>query len=81
MSLDPGTFSSFYDTHSPAVYRAALGIVRDPALAEDVVQETFVRAYTATDDIVIPAAWLGTVARRLAIDEVRDTPADLPIVK
>ena len=71
MSLDPGAFSSFYTANAPGVYRAALGIVRDPALAEDVVQETFVRAYTATDDIVSPAAWLGTVARRLALNELR----------
>jgi len=62
MTLDPSAFDTLYADHASAVYRSALGIVRDPDAAADVVQETFVRAYTATDEIVSPAAWLATVA-------------------
>ena len=71
MTLDPSAFDTLYADHASAVYRSALGIVRDPDAAADVVQETFVRAYTATDEIVSPAAWLATVARRLALNELR----------
>ena len=71
MSLDAGTFDAFYDAHAASVYASALRIVHDPGLAEDIVQETFVKAYTADGEIEHPAAWLGTVARRAAIDEVR----------
>ncbi len=35
------------DEHAPAIYRVALSIVRDPALAEDVVQETIIKAWQA----------------------------------
>jgi RNA polymerase sigma-70 factor (ECF subfamily) len=71
MTLDPSAFDTLYADHASAVYRSALGIVRDPDAAADVVQETFVRAYVATDEIVSPAAWLATVARRLALTELR----------
>ena len=33
------------DEHAAAIYRVAIGIVRDPALAEDVVQETIIRVW------------------------------------
>lgn len=71
MALDPVAFDALYGAHADAVYRSALGIVRDPDAASDVVQETFIRAFSATDEIAAPGAWLATVARRLAIDEVR----------
>lgn len=71
MALDPLAFDALYTAHADAVYRSALGIVRDPDAASDVLQETFIRAFSATDEIAAPAAWLSTVARRLAIDELR----------
>jgi RNA polymerase sigma-70 factor (ECF subfamily) len=35
------------DRHAAVVYRLALSIVRDPALADDVVQETMIKAWRA----------------------------------
>jgi RNA polymerase sigma-70 factor, ECF subfamily len=68
-------------THSDAVYRLARSIVRDSALADDVVQETLVKAWRALPDFEgdIPRAWLMKVAHNTAIsllrarrDQVRD---------
>lgn len=41
----PPTFESLYAQHAPAVHRAANAILRDAALAEDVVQEVFERVW------------------------------------
>jgi RNA polymerase sigma-70 factor (ECF subfamily) len=35
------------DQHAAVVYRLALSIVRDPSLADDVVQETLIKAWRA----------------------------------
>jgi RNA polymerase sigma-70 factor (ECF subfamily) len=51
----------------PDVYRFAFWLARDRAVAEDVVQETFMRAWRAIDSLAEPAAarpWLLTIARR-----------------
>jgi RNA polymerase sigma-70 factor (ECF subfamily) len=49
------------------VFRFALFLARDGAIAEDVVQETFVRAWRAIDSLADPDAvrpWLLAIARR-----------------
>lgn len=60
--------------YSRMVYRIAYSVLRDPAEAEDVTQETFLRAlrygrkFAAVDD---PKAWLARVAWRLAVERRR----------
>jgi RNA polymerase sigma factor (sigma-70 family) len=62
------------------VYGLALTIVRDPAAAEDVAQETFVRVWRNAESFdprrgrVVP--WLLTIARNLAVDAGRMRRAD-----
>lgn len=63
------------------VYGIALGITRDPGLAEDVAQEAFVRAWRAAATYDARrgsvATWLLTITRNVAIDAMRtrrDTP-------
>ncbi|WP_205739809.1 sigma-70 family RNA polymerase sigma factor [Georgenia sp. SYP-B2076] len=57
------------------VYGLALSVTRDPALAEDVSQEVFVRAWRAAASYDIRRAsvltWLLTITRNAAIDAVR----------
>src|ERR1700691_2729358 len=51
----------------PDVYRFAFWLARNRAVAEDVVQETFMRAWRAIDSLAEPGAvrpWLLTIARR-----------------
>lgn len=66
-----------YDEHATALWRYAVRLTGDPARAEDVVQETLLRAWQhpeVTDDRErSPRAWLFTVARNMIIDEQRSS--------
>jgi RNA polymerase sigma-70 factor, ECF subfamily len=55
------------------VYRVARSIVRDASLADDVVQETMVKAWRALPEFDgdIPRAWLMKVAHNTAISLLR----------
>ncbi|WP_411431513.1 sigma factor, partial [Aeromonas enteropelogenes] len=49
------------------LYRYAYWLTRDPAVAEDLVQETFLRAWKAIDTLLDDKAaksWLITILRR-----------------
>ena len=72
---DTAAAASFIRRHQARVYGLALSIVIDPALAEDVSQEAFTRAWrhAATYDArrgSVPT-WLLTITRNLAIDALR----------
>lgn len=65
-------FEKIYRLHYAAVYRYALSLTRDPHIAEDLVQETFVKALLSLDagrDSM--AAWLHVVCRNLWYDQCR----------
>ncbi|MBK5224161.1 MAG: sigma-70 family RNA polymerase sigma factor [Acidimicrobiia bacterium] len=66
--------------HGDAVYRLARSVVHDSALADDVVQETMVKAWRALPDWgdgEIPRAWLMKVARNTAISLLRTRRDDV----
>lgn len=68
------------DRHAAAVYRVALSVVHDPALADDVVQETMIKAWRRSPvgpDEEIPRNWLLKVARNTAISVLRTRREDL----
>jgi len=64
-----------HDEHAPALWRYVVGLTHDPAMAQDVVQETLFRAWrrpAVLDQSESSArAWLFTVARNLVIDDRR----------
>src|ERR1700758_5416067 len=66
-----------YDEHAAALWRYAMRLTGDQARAEDVVQETLLRAWQhpeVTDDNGRSVrAWLFTVARNMIIDERRSS--------
>lgn len=80
---DPAVSAAFVRRFQGAIFGMAVGITRDPALAEDVCQEVFVRAWGAAGGYDIRRAsvltWLLTITRNAAIDAVRarrSTPTD-----
>ncbi|MFI5843268.1 sigma-70 family RNA polymerase sigma factor [Catenuloplanes sp. NPDC051500] len=69
------TMTALHDTHARDVLRFLRALTRDPDLAEDLLQETMLRAWrhldTLPDDETGTRRWLLTVARRLVIDAAR----------
>jgi RNA polymerase sigma-70 factor (ECF subfamily) len=60
--------------YQPVVFRAACLILRDEAAAEDVAQETFIRAYRAAPKLQPGAeirAWLYRISTNLALNHLR----------
>ncbi len=72
---DEGALAELYDRYGRPAYGLALRIVRDPALAEDAVQEAFLTLWrTATSfrsDRAKPSTWILTLVHRRAVDVVR----------
>lgn len=71
---DLDAFEAFYRRYEAAVYRTAYGLVRDAMAAEDVVTETFLRAYGARgrlDPERSPVPWLQRIAINLALNHLR----------
>jgi RNA polymerase sigma-70 factor, ECF subfamily len=78
---DESAFAKLYDLVAPTLHGAVLGIVRNPALAEEVTQEVFVEAWRIAPrfDPALGSArsWLVTIARRRAVDRVRSVQASV----
>ncbi|OAT79981.1 RNA polymerase subunit sigma [Desulfotomaculum copahuensis] len=71
-ALPAGRFKELFDSHYPAVYRRAACILGNPAAAEDVAQETFLKLYQAPPvNQENLAGWLARVATNLAYNHLR----------
>ena len=72
---DPQALAELYDRYGPLVFRLILRMVRDNGIAEDLVQETFLRVWNRIggfdSDRGAVGPWLLAVARNRAIDYLR----------
>jgi len=67
-------FDRLMTLYGDRVYRKAYGMVKDPHLAQDVAQETFLKAYRHLDTVSDErraGAWLNKIAANAAIDLMR----------
>lgn len=82
VETDLEAFGELIRRHQDFVYGAAMRIVRNPVLAQDVAQDAFVRAYKALPEFRGQAAvrsWLYRIATNLALNAVqrrKEYPAD-----
>jgi RNA polymerase sigma-70 factor (ECF subfamily) len=76
---DEAAFARLYDATSPRVFGLAVRIVRDPAQAEEVAQESYLEIWrtAARFDPARGSAisWMLTIAHRKAVDRVRSAEA------
>ena len=72
---DPQALAELYDRHGRTAYSLVLRVVRDKAIAEDLVQETFLRVWNRVHSIDPEKGalgpWLLAIARNRAIDYLR----------
>jgi RNA polymerase sigma-70 factor (ECF subfamily) len=72
---DESAMASLFDRYSKVVYSVALRVLRDPASAEDVLQEVFMQIWRNPDGFVATrgslGGWLAVVARNRSIDALR----------
>lgn len=82
-------FEALVNALSPELFRYAYGLCRNRQQAEDLVQETYLRAWRARDalrDIQAARSWLYTILRREFLRDIAHTrpeavdPADLDAV-
>ena len=72
---DESAMASLYDRYSKIVYSVALRVLRDPASAEDVLQEIFMQIWRHPESFVASrgslGGWLAVVSRNRSIDALR----------
>jgi RNA polymerase sigma-70 factor (ECF subfamily) len=65
---------ALFETYHDRIYRYVLGLVKNPAEAEDLTQDTFLRAHRHGDSLRDPEAvrgWLYRIATHLCLDRLR----------
>ena len=74
---DPQALAELYDRYGKIAYSLVLRVVRDKAIAEDLVQETFLRVWNRVHSIDSEKGsvgpWLMAIARNRAIDYLRSS--------
>lgn len=71
---DPAAFQSLFESYADRLYNLALRLLRDPREAEDVVQDTFIKAITRLDQFEGRSnlgTWLYRVAYNASMDRLR----------
>jgi RNA polymerase sigma-70 factor (ECF subfamily) len=72
---DQTAMAKLFDKYSRLVYSIALRVLREPALAEDVMQEVLLQVWRQPGGFVSQrgslGAWLAVVARNRSIDVIR----------
>ena len=79
---DPTCLGGFFDAWGDRLYRLSLRLTGDPATAEDVVQEAFVKLMAGAERIEGRsrlATWLYRVAYNASIDRLRDQKRTVPV--
>jgi len=74
-STDEARLTALFDAHAAPLRRYVVALTGDAAAADDVVQETLLRAWRTpkilAEDPESLRGWMLTVARRIVIDEAR----------
>jgi RNA polymerase sigma-70 factor, ECF subfamily len=72
---DELAMATLYDRYSKIVYSVALRVLRDPASAEDVLQEIFMQVWRSPAKFIATrgtlGGWLAVVTRNRSIDKLR----------
>ncbi len=78
--MDQKRIYSWYEQYKNGIFRYALSITKDPQLAEDVLQDTFLKLLSGETprNPDMAQAWLYRVARNLCLDHLRRCKREQP---
>jgi RNA polymerase sigma-70 factor (ECF subfamily) len=71
---DPASLAQLFEAYADPIYRLALTLLRDPVAAEDIVQETFLSAWTHANRFEGRSSlrtWLYRIAYNASMDRLR----------
>lgn len=70
------TLAAIFESEESGLLRFAIGLVGRRMVAEELVQETFLRLHQVWEQVENPRAWLFRSLRNLALNHLRDHPAE-----
>jgi len=71
-AINPPTLAALFESEESAVLGFAIGLVGRRAVAEELVQEAFLRLHQLWGQVDNPRAWLYRSLRNLALNHLRD---------
>lgn len=78
---EPEAMADLYDLYGRLLYVLVVRIVKNPSVAEDLVQESFLRAWNRSmqlsDEYTSVGPWLVMIARHCALDYLKSSQAHL----
>ena len=79
MTTKPQSIVAVFESEESGLLRFAIGLVGRRNVAEDLVQETFLRLHQVWAEVENPRAWLYRSVRNLAINHLRDRKPETEI--
>jgi RNA polymerase sigma factor (sigma-70 family) len=73
--------AALFETEETGLLRFAIGLVGQRMVAEELVQETFLRFHQVADEVENPRGWLYRSLRNLALNHLRDRPKESALVE
>jgi RNA polymerase sigma-70 factor (ECF subfamily) len=78
MESEPTTIVTLFETEESALLGFAIGLVGRHSVAEELVQEAFLRLHELWEQVDNPRAWIYRSVRNLALNHLRDYRRELP---
>jgi len=79
MKLNPQTIAELFQSEESALLHFAIGIVGRRMVAEELVQEAFLRLQKVWGQVDNPRGWLYRSIRNLALNQLRDQRHEAPL--
>jgi RNA polymerase sigma factor (sigma-70 family) len=80
---NPGrpSLAALFASEESGLLRYATGLVRRRTVAEELVQETFLRLHQVWGEVENPKAWVYRTVRNLALNHLRDNPKESELLE
>ena len=76
MNTEPQSITGLFEAEEGGLLRLATGIVRRQTVAEELVQDGFLRLHRMWDQVDNPRGWIYRCVRNLALNHLRDRPKE-----